>query len=194
MTVRRAALVVSALGHPLCTTAMFLICLSMRATTHVSVVQAAAILATVVAPVALWNVRQVRAGHYADLDVSVRTERRSMYVVMVGLMSIATLLIWFSHVGASIRLGMTCLLGVFVAAAAANAWIKVSLHAAVSFFLAVSTFLIHPVAGAAMLGLAAAVAVSRLIVGRHTVPEVIAGTAIGLAGAAVLVALVGTLT
>jgi len=69
-----------------------------------------------------------------------------------------------------------------VLAALANFWIKFSLHALFAFFCAVILFRVQPVFGAIALALALLVFWSRLYLQRHDLPEMLAGTLLGIGG------------
>lgn len=187
---RRLAQVVSALGHPLLTTAAFILYLAAREGPRVMPVRyAVLIVMMLVVPLALWNLRQTRSGAYANFDVSVRTERTSMYAVMTGLMLSATLASWWAPVARDVRLGMICVLGMFVAAWAINRQVKVSLHAAISFFLAFAATLLDLRLAVALFACATAVTASRLVLRRHTHLELGIGSALGTAAGITLLLL-----
>src|SRR5439155_26559749 len=117
----------------------------------------------------------------ANFDVSVRRERASMYAVMMGLTLSATLATWWAPVVRDVRLGMISVLAMFAAAWAINRRLKVSLHAAISFFLAFAATLLDLRLGAVLFACATAVAASRLVLRRHTVLELSVGSALGTA-------------
>ena len=187
---RQAAMVVTVLGHPLVTTTAFILLVAMR-NSAISMSGGVALIATVVLPLGLWNLRQTRSGRYANFDVSVRTERTSMYTVLLVLMAIATSIVWVRSTAPEFRAGMTCLLGMFAAARAANAWLKVSLHAATSIFLSMAAgLMVGPWGTAGLLAASCLIAGSRLILRRHKFVEVVCGAALGLSAGALFLVLV----
>ena len=84
---------------------------------------------------------------------------------------------------------MICMLGMFVAAWAINRRLKVSLHAAISFFLAFAATLLDLRLGVALFACATAVAASRLVLRRHTPIELGIGSALGTAAGLTLLLL-----
>ena len=60
-----------------------------------------------------------------------------------------------------------------------NSWLKVSLHAAMSFFLACVLLRQEPTWGATALVLATLIAASRLVLRRHTLAELVVGSIVG---------------
>jgi len=142
----------------------------------------------IVVPLSVWNLRRTRAGTYSNFDVSVRTERTSMYWVLLGLTALATFLIWWVPADRHMQLGMTCMLGVVIVSSVANRWIKASLHAATSFFLSLAGWLVDKRLGAAFFVFSIMIAASRLILRRHTLSEILIGTFIGLVAGAIFLA------
>ena len=187
----RVAKVISFLGHPLLTATAFLLFIAHRSSA-VSLRESGFVIAAIVIPLALWNLRQTRIGAYSNFDVSIRTERHSMYLVSLALTALAVLVLYLSKMAFPLRAGITCMLALFATAAAANHRIKVSLHAAISCYLAVVMMAIDPRAGVAWFGCALAIALSRLVLRRHTLPELAWGGALGVAGGVVLVVWLGS--
>jgi hypothetical protein len=178
---RAVASAISALGHPLVTVAIFLVAITVREGPRVLPVgYALAIVVGVTVPVALWNLRQTRAGRYTNFDVSMRSQRASMYAVIVGLMVTASVALHWAPVAREIRAGTLWMGAMFTAAWAMNIWIKVSLHAAVSFYLGLACTMIDVGVGMMLLGCAALVAASRLLIQRHTAAELCAGAGLGI--------------
>lgn len=185
---RRLAGVVSALGHPLCTAVLFVGFAAYRLLDGRLAAWTVAVLAGgVVGPVAAWSYWQVRRGRYTNFDVSVREQRRSFYPLLLGLLGAATLLAGLVGGAAPLRAGLVAATGLLALCYLVNFRLKVSLHAALSFFLAGCLgLLLGAGAMAAALLLAGVVAASRLVLGRHTAAELVAGTTLGLGAAAAL--------
>jgi len=179
----RIAHAVSALGHPLMTIAVFVIFVALREGDAVLPLRYAfLIVAALVIPVAAWNLRQTRTGRYENFDVSVRTQRASMYAVVLVLLIPITIAMKWAPVSRGVRVGMVCIASMFVAASAINfAGVKLSLHAAVSFFVAIVCTSIDLWFGLVLFACAVAVAASRLVLRRHTALEVWLGASLGIA-------------
>ncbi|GAB2967386.1 hypothetical protein GCM10027048_42600 [Hymenobacter coalescens] len=188
---RRAAAAVSLLGHPLVTAVLFTGFAAFRLLDARTAAWALALVTLGVAgPMAAWSWWQVRRGRYTNFDVSVREQRRSFYPRLLGLLGAGAALAFSIDSAAAFRPGLVVALGLLALCYVLNFWLKVSLHAALSFFLAAGVGLLAGAGwGSAALALAALVAASRLVLRRHTVPEVLAGAALGLGAAAVLMSL-----
>ncbi|RFP64741.1 hypothetical protein D0N36_12640 [Hymenobacter lapidiphilus] len=143
-------------------------------------------IATVAALLSFWNLRQTRRGRYSNFDVSERKQRQAFYPVLLGLLGLATAaLVWQGPAG-PLREGLlACWLLLWVCYGI-NFWLKVSLHAALSFFLAWALLHLRADWGLLAFVAAALVAASRLALQRHTVPELLVGTGIGLVAGALL--------
>lgn len=180
--VMRVAAVVSGLGHPLLTTAVFAVGVAWQRLPGAAGAWAVGSVLAVVVPVGLWSWRQTRRGVYSNFDVSERAQRHSLYPVLLGLLGAATAALFGLLQASEFGYGLLAAWLMLVLCYGINAWLKVSLHAAVSFFLACVVLHLAGSWGWLALGLAAAVAASRWVLGRHTGPELLVGTAVGLAG------------
>ncbi len=173
---------VSVLGHPLLTAAGFVLFVTFtRFGGTKALVSSGVVIGLVILPIIGWNYRNTRKGRYSNFDVSVRSQRHSFYRVSVGLLLLATGVLWLTGQPPALRYGMGFALLLVVLSALANLYIKASLHTSVSVFLSLALLTIHPVAGAVLLGFSAVVAGSRWVLKRHTLSEIGAGAAIGLA-------------
>jgi hypothetical protein len=188
---KRVAFVFSTLGNPLLTSAFLLGAACLRYLTAAQAMQVLlALILLVLLPIALWNLGKVRSGQYSDFDVSRREDRRTLYPLIVGLPLLAAGSLFLAGQPPSLWIGMLSASVMTAVAASVNQRIKISLHAAFSFFCAVavvrlSTAWVAPVAVFAVL-----VTWSRLILKRHVVSELVLGMALGLGtGSALVLAL-----
>jgi membrane-associated phospholipid phosphatase len=128
----------------------------------------------------------IRAGRFDDFDVSERRQRPGFYLVMtLGALALA---FWLRADAQAFR---ACLIAAAALAACGvlNRWIKVSLHTVFSLYAAGFWATWSLVAGLIALPIAAAVAWSRVRLGRHSTREVLVGGMVGLcAGLCVLLA------
>jgi hypothetical protein len=172
---------VSVLGHPLLTAAVFVVFVSFTCFNGAeALVSSLVVIGLVILPIIGWNYRNTQKGRYSNFDVSVRSQRHSFYRVSVGLLLLAAGVLWLTDQPLVLQYGMGFALLLVVLSGLANLYIKASLHTSVSVFLSLALLTIHPVAGAILLGFSAVVACSRLVLKRHTLPEIGAGAAIGL--------------
>lgn len=145
-------------------------------------------------PIFWHNYRKVRRGRYTNFDVSDRTQRAQFYPVLIGLVALAASLLWATGQPRPFGYGALCLLGLLVGSYGVNRFLKVSLHTSLSFYLAGAMYLLNPALGLGMAGLAVLVAASRLVLQRHTLPEILVGTGMGLGTGIGFYALVATLS
>jgi len=132
---------------------------------------------TLVLAVLAWSLWQVRRGRWTHVDASTRSERRGLNGFLLLAFAVAALGTWLL---AQPRLALAFALAAAIISIALllARWLKLSLHVAFAAFAAL-------VAGgfAAVIGLgafAAAVAWSRLELGRHDRADVVAGAAVGV--------------
>jgi membrane-associated phospholipid phosphatase len=179
---RKLAGLFSLIGHPLLTLSLFSVYVAFRQLPLLNAVTVAGLLVGGVAlPVSWHNYRQVRRGRYSNFDVSDRRQRAGFYPVLIGLMAAVTGLLVVTDQPRPFWYGAVCMLGLLIGSYAANRFLKVSLHASLSFFLAGAMYLLSPPLGIGMAVLAVLVAASRLILNRHTLAEILVGVLMGLA-------------
>lgn len=175
----------SILGHPalVMPVAVVLSSVSRGAPAEVTRVALAAAL-IVAAIVAVYSLLQVRAARWSHVDASAPAERVHLNRFLAALLLTAAALLWIAGQPAALVAGLGWSAAIVIVALAARRWMKLSLHSA---FGAYAAGLLWPLllAMAVLASLAAAVAWSRLQLGRHTTAEVAAGLGLGvMAGAA----------
>lgn len=126
----------------------------------------------------------LRKGRWADVDVSVREQRGGLYAVSLLSTAAATLAFHFTGPPIGVRGSLIAFLLVLFSALV-NLRLKISLHVAFAAYAAgIACGRRLDVLVVASL-LALAIAWSRLVLRRHTLPEVIAGACAGaIAGVA----------
>ena len=134
-----------------------------------------AILATLVGIVVI----SVRRGAFTDVDISRREQRPAMYAVTIAATCAVTAIFWRLELPAPVIHATLIALGMIVALAIFNIWLKVSLHTAFAVYTAAIASDFELTLGGFVLGVALAVAWSRVELERHTRAEVLMGLAIG---------------
>lgn len=137
--------------------------------------------------VMLFSAWQVRAGRWRHVDASVPQERRHLNLLLCGLLFGGAVMLRAGGAAPAVALGLG-LGGVLVLLALSlQRWLKLSLHVAFACYAAA---LAWPAWGwmLAGLALAAGVAWSRLVLGRHRPPDLWAGALAGLTVGAAFVA------
>lgn len=129
--------------------------------------------------VALYSLRQVRAGRWRHVDASVPAERRQLNGFLLGLMALGVLALAWGGRAPVPAAGLAAAMAVVLMAHGLRRWLKASLHVAYGVLAAALAWPVMPaVAGLALL--AAGVAWSRRVLGRHTRAEVVVGAGLGL--------------
>ena len=146
-----------------------------------------AALAALAAVVVGYTVFQVRAGRWAHVDASARSERSGLNIFLATLFLVSAALTWFLMRDRHMPIALLLSALLIVVALLLARWVKVSLHAAFAIF---ATSILWPVlpavlAGAVMTG---AVSWSRLALERHVAADVIVGLVLGLAAGVAYVA------
>jgi membrane-associated phospholipid phosphatase len=180
---RVLARALSILGHPalLMPGAVVMAALARDSSPSVLWAATAASLAAALA-VGVYSIVQVRRGGWQHVDASVPGERQQLNRFLVPLLWGLAALLALSGQPAATVLGMALGGAIVVCAQALRRWMKLSLHGAFAVFAASLLWPLWP-AVLGLLGLAAGVLWSRLVLGRHTVAEVMAGALVGgLAG------------
>ena len=125
-----------------------------------------------------------RSGRWGTVDASDRRERPVLYalvlVVAVGYW------LWLGGRASATGQGVVAVIAMLCVGGIANRWIKLSLHMASLAFAGVALLPLWPLAGIVALLLLPCLAWSRLRMARHTLPEVVGGSALGLLAAGLL--------
>lgn len=177
----RLANLVSIVGHPLLTLSLFSVYVSFwQLPFRQAVLLSCLLIGGVIVPVCIRNYQKVRQGVYTNFDVSDQRQRAGFYPVLIGLVALTTGLFVATGQPRSFCYGMGFSFLLLVVSYGVNYFIKTSLHTSLSFFLAWAGGLISQPLGITMGVLAVLIAVSRLILKRHTLLEVLVGALIGL--------------
>lgn len=142
--------------------------------------QALAAVAVAAAAVMLYSARQARSGRWAHIDASNRHERSQLNRFACWLLLGLAVLLAVGGAHRAIVLAIALSGLVVLAGHVLRRRLKSSLHMAFAMFAACIVWP-QALAAAVLLAGAAALAWSRLALGRHTRAEVLSGAAIGLA-------------
>ena len=146
----------------------------------------AIVVAFTIVPLIVLMTRQVRHGAWENVDASNQKERPILYfAVGLGLMALLGYLAVLQPQSFLMR-GVVTTLGMLAVCAVTTRWIKVSLHLAFGALAATALALMGSVLGYVLVLVLPALAWSRLVLGRHTLLEVVLGTIAGvIAGVAI---------
>lgn len=131
------------------------------------------------APLMLVVARRVRSGHISDFDVSLRTQRREIYLWGLTLNVLTIALVYALDGPLFVLAALLSGLMAGLLAVLANRYIKVSVHSGVSAMVATGLLLVNGPAAWPTLPMVGAVAWARYRVRRHTPAEIAGGVALG---------------
>ena len=141
-------------------------------------------MAVAVAIVWAFVLQRRKSGRWGTVDASDRRERPVLYALALAV-SLGYWL-WLGGRHSATSNGVLGSVAMLCVAGIANRWIKLSLHMASLAFAGVLLLALWMPAGIVALGLMPLRAWARLRMARHTLPEVIGGTALGLSVGIVL--------
>jgi membrane-associated phospholipid phosphatase len=133
---------------------------------------------------------KVSSGKWADYDVSDQGQRRYFYPVTLAIAALNILLFWLMNLPRALLMGAWVSLFLLLAGVMLNLRWKVSLHTMFGAYCAIALLSNNLVLSVTLLVLVMMIGWSRVVLGRHTVGQVISGTCLGSAGGLVLLWLV----
>ena len=168
----------SILGHPLVVLPAAVVTLVLHGQTPSAVLIVSAVcgIAGVVLAFSFW---QVRRGNWQHVDASDRAERRSLNLFLAIVLFLAAAVAFYEASAPGLPLGLFLSGLLIVTMMLVSPWVKLSLHAS---FAAFAVLLLWPLRFwyVALASVAAAgICWSRVLLARHTVFEVLAGSLLG---------------
>ena len=124
-------------------------------------------------PTIVWLVWNVKTGRYTNLDVSDRKQRKSLYFFLA--FCVIAYLVYYYIVHHQMDINMLFIFILLLIMQLSNYFIKSSMHTAFNVFVASMFFAIDWKWGLAWFFLAILVGITRIILKRHTVKEVLMG-------------------
>jgi membrane-associated phospholipid phosphatase len=186
----KTARIVSIAGHPFVlipTTTLIAALYNMPPQRAFAVV--AVTVSITVLPILFIIRRKVTAEKWSDYDVSIASERKSFYPILILIVSISSLILWLLRFPRSLLLGIVISLGLIFAAMLINLRSKISLHLIFAVYCAVSLMAVSGWLGAGFLLFAAAIGWSRIVLQRHNFGQVVSGMTLGAAAGILLLKL-----
>ena len=152
-----------------------------RASSAALIVSVICGIAGVVLAFSFW---QVRRGQWRHIDASAKAELRSLNLFLAIVLFLGAAVAFYQVPGAGLSLGLLLSGLLIVAVMLVSPWVKLSLHASFAVF---AVLLLWPLKlwYVALAGVAAAgICWSRVVLGHHTIVEVLGGSLLsGLFGA-----------
>lgn len=176
----RISKIISDVFNPLTALVLFYLYYSLR---HHSAADTAfdflPILFILILPITGWLIYNVKKGNYSNMDVSDRHQRKSLYYFIIAMLAVflAYQYIFQKDVNYIFLFMMVLLIAMNIS----NYFIKSSMHTAFNVFAAALFFSVKPLFGLLWMIIAIIVGISRVILKRHTVAEVLSGAGIAAA-------------
>jgi hypothetical protein len=187
--VRQLAGWISILAHPFVMVALLVLVPAMRQSSGNAVPSVLLVLLAVIIPIAVLMFRQVRRGRWSNVDASEPSERPVLFKVALGGLVAALVWLLVNDPESFLVRGMLVASGFLLVAAVLTRWVKLSLHVAFAALTATAFFLIRSPAAYPLMAVVPVVFWSRIALGRHRVPELLVGLALGVVTGVVLVLL-----
>ena len=178
---------VSILAHPFVMVALLVAVPAMRQSSGKTVQSLLVAAIAVVVPMAVLMFLQVHRGRWSNVDASKPSERPVLFLVaVVGLVGALAWLLVNDPQSFLVR-GMLVVAAFLLLAAFLTRWVKLSLHVAFAALAATALSLLGSPIGYALIAVVPLVFWSRLVLGRHRVPELLIGLVLGILTGIVLV-------
>jgi membrane-associated phospholipid phosphatase len=132
----------------------------------------------VIIPIFSWIFWNVKTGRYTNMDVSDRKQRNSLYIFNVLIISIYIAFLYFTQQNFDLILIIIFVMALMLIMHFSNFFIKSSMHTSFNVFVSALFFSLNIYFGLFWLLLTILVGISRVILKRHTVKEVIMGASI----------------
>jgi membrane-associated phospholipid phosphatase len=133
--------------------------------------------------------RRVSGKNSKAAGASPASSRTVLYLTMLAVLVISGGYFYLVEHAEFLARGSAMTALMVVVAAVLSRWIRLSLHLAFASYSGLILAAVHLAYGLPILLLVPVLAWSRLVLGRHTLPEVIGGSVLGLAAAALLMGL-----
>ena len=132
----------------------------------------------VIIPIFGWIFWNVETGRYTNMDVSDRKQRNTLYIFNVFIVSIYIAFLYFTQQNFDLILIIIFVMALMLIMHFSNFFIKSSMHTSFNVFVSALFFSLNIYFGLFWLFLTILVGISRVILKRHTVKEVIMGASI----------------
>ncbi len=139
----------------------------------------AGLLLLAIVPVTGWIIWNVKRGSYTNMDVSDQRQRRSLYPIIAAALLLYLFVTYFQT--QNVDTPVVWLLVLLLLLQASNYFVKSSMHTALNVYTSALMFEVKWYWGLIWLIVTFLVAISRLILQRHSVKEVLSGAGIATA-------------
>jgi len=176
----RLAKYISIVGHPFVTFSFFVIIVMFATEEFYKALLITFLLeGCLIIPNVIRNYIKTRKGEYTNFDVSVRTQRHSMYLFAMPLMLIIIAVLFYTGQSMNLCLGVLCGLILLLVSFIVNFFVKCSMHVALTIYLAFLIIPLNTMIGIIIIVFTGFIGWSRVELKRHTTKEVYVGAIIG---------------
>ena len=178
---QKIAKCISFCGHPLLTIPLF-VTITMLATEDIGKASLVIflIVGCIFVPLFIWLYAKSKNGTTTNFDVSDRKQRKSLFVFILPVLMLVTIILYRTGQSKTVCLSVFFGLVITFVSQLVNLRIKSSLHVSMTIYLAFLIMPLNYIAGIIVLLLSVLIGWSRIVLGRHTLKEVLWGGGIGL--------------
>jgi hypothetical protein len=138
------------------------------------------VIAVTLLPLGLFIWNRYSLGHWQTVDASAPSDRPALYTAAFILLVPMAVYFLVGEGATEMIRGLVAVGALIGIAAAANRWIKLSVHLTIATFAATIITRLSPIFGCALLAFLPLLGWSRLMLSRHSIAEVLGGFVLGL--------------
>jgi len=177
---QKIARIISIVGHPLLTIPLYVLFVMVGfEDIKRAALNSFLIIGCIFIPLALWLFVKSRNGTYTNFDVSDRKQRKSVFVFIIPILCVVTYILYKTGQSSHLWQSMFFALLLVVILQLVNFNIKSSMHVALNIYLAFLVMTVNYKIGIVILLLTGLIGWSRIVLGRHSIKEVMFGAVIG---------------
>jgi hypothetical protein len=178
---QKAANLISTLGHPLFTIPTYVIIIMFSTENfEKAAFISSLIVGCVFVPLILRLFIKSKNGTYTNFDVSDRKQRKTMFVFIIPFLITVTFILFITHQNKNLCLSLLFASLLALISQAVNFFIKSSLHVSLHIYLSFLVMAINFEIGIVLFLFTGLLGWSRLVLGRHSLKEILVGGVIGL--------------
>lgn len=178
---QKAANFISTLGHPLFTIPAFVaIVMFVNEDFQKASFVSFLIIGCIFIPLILRLFVKSKNGTYTNFDVSDRIERKTMFIFVIPLLMIVMFVLYRTHQNNDLCISLLFATILVCISQVVNLFIKSSLHVSLNIYLSFLVMTLNFKIGILLFLFTGLLGWSRIVLGRHTLKEVLVGGVIGL--------------
>lgn len=178
---QKIARFISIVGHPLLTIPLYvLIVMFTHENLNKALFNSFLIIGCIFIPLILWLYIKYKKGSFTNFDVSDRKQRKSIFIFIIPILSVVTFIVYKTGQSPNLYLSLLFALILVLISQIVNFFIKSSLHVSFNIYLSFLLLTVNYKLGIILLLFTGLLGWSRIVLGRHTLKEVLVGAAIGL--------------